>query len=253
MRVFCVQFLLHWCNISSAYLSFLEHSFLFSQAGDEIELKLRYLAVLGIVTVQPQLHLKDPALAGEAVQVTCTPFLQSLTNTRYLIAWEYFFKLFCSVADPDPSGSVFNLPFRIRNTDPDPQHCILPYCQCCGAGYFWPRDWPAPASVNFCSLMYMEITVPVPILKKSMVPLSWQCRLLKGSCFEKCSKLVRNPNFGKVSTSCTGAGTWSKTWYPIRCWSAKFIHKYLVHSFENLICIFAVYTLEIKLLHRIFV
>ena len=45
--------------------------------------------------------------------------------------------LVASVADPDPdlSGSVFNWPFWIgiciwnTDPDPDPQHCILPYCQ----------------------------------------------------------------------------------------------------------------------------
>ena len=31
---------------------------------------MRYLLVLGIVTAQSKLHLKDPALAGEAVQVS---------------------------------------------------------------------------------------------------------------------------------------------------------------------------------------
>jgi hypothetical protein len=43
------------------------------QDGDEIELKIRYLLVLGLVTVQPQLHLKDSVLAGEALQVATLP------------------------------------------------------------------------------------------------------------------------------------------------------------------------------------
>jgi hypothetical protein len=55
-----------------------------------IEVKMRYLVMLGIVTAQSKLHLKDPALAGETLQVCVCDSYYPLSILSFFIISNFF-------------------------------------------------------------------------------------------------------------------------------------------------------------------